>query len=281
LLGAGCGQDGSSPLSSGIDSISDTSSGTGSASGVGVVSVSLSRGVQAEDGTVTATGRPPLPDSDIAQLFLTFDSIRIYPMPDSVPADSGRYGGHGPHGPGPFCPPDSTNYIEMLTDPITVDVMTLSETLGTLLDSDQVPEGDYSHLALRISQAWAFTDSGQQVTVALAGPDSLLRVLSHFSVVAGEPTEIEISIDLDRSVHEVPPGSGNYVLKPVLFGEFHGPGGGHGGPHGGGPGGPGGPPPGGSGGSGGWGNGADGSGECGGNGGSGGGMGGSGGGMRG
>jgi hypothetical protein len=156
-----------------------------------------------------------LRDSGIAQLFLTFDSIRLYPRIDSIP-------------------------IEVLTSPVTVDAMQLADTLGALLTSASVPAGDYSHLALRIPAASAVTDSGVTVTVVPACPDSLLRVLSRFSVVQGQAVEIQIRVDLDRSVREVPPGSGHYILMPVISGTLHLPGGGHrGGPGGQCPGGPG------------------------------------------
>ena len=62
-------------------------------------------------------------------------------------------------------------------------------------------------------------------------------------MVEGQQTEIPLVIDLDRSVREVPPGSGTLVLTPVLSsgqpGDPGGPGGGPGHGHGGGPNGPG------------------------------------------
>jgi len=181
-------------------------------------------------------------------LDLTFDTIRLYPaLFDSAVGDGGvdslRHGGrHGPgggpgHGPGHVpgegpgpCDPDSgRNYVEILTDPVTVDVVALGTELSRLIGAAAVPAGDYGHLSLRVVAASALTDSGATVPVTVASRDSLLRVMSRFTVVEGQETEIPVVIDLDRSVREVPPGSGNLVLRPVLFGgEPRGPGGGSG-----------------------------------------------------
>jgi hypothetical protein len=140
--------------------------------------------------------------------------------------------------------PTEPRYVEILTDPVTVNVVALSTELSRLIGAAAVPAGNYARLALRVIAASALTDSGAAVPVTVASRDSLLRIMSRFTVVEGQQTVIPVVIDLDRSVREVPPGSGNLVLRPVLFG------GGPGGP--GGPGGTGGPGgPGGTGGTGG------------------------------
>jgi len=249
MLALGCGLDHSQLLTPAAPDPS------GSSAVNGAVSVRFSAASSSVDGTPAGIGRP-LSNSGIARLFLTFDTIRLYPTSDSMPghgpgSDSlppnprpdSLPPGHGHHG-GLMCPAD-TSYIEILTSPVTVDALQLADTLGTLLTSANVPAGNYLHLALRISAASAVTDSGATVTVALASPNSLLRVLGHFSVVEGQAVEIQIRIDLDRSVREVPPGSGNWVLMPAISGEMHrhgggGMGGGHGGMGGGGMGGHGG-----------------------------------------
>lgn len=207
--------------------------------GTGEVQVSVRLESSTETTGDAASGLefwPRLRDSGIAQLFLTFDSIRLYPAhhalppgprprPDSLPPgprpDSLPPGHRDGRGGG--CPADSVGFLEILTDPVTVDAMQLADTLGTLLTSASVPAGDYSHLALRIPAASAVTDSGATVTVVPAHPDSLLRILSRFTVVEGQAIEVQFQVDLDRSVREVPPGSGHWVLMPVFSGKLHGP----------------------------------------------------------
>jgi hypothetical protein len=252
ILGLGCGQDGSQQG----NPAAPNSLGTGT--GEVLVTVLLPTTTASKsDAPAGLDCRSRLRDSGIAQLLLTFDSIRLYPRSDSLPLGPHPRPDSLPPGPrpdslppghpiGPCCPADSASFIEILTSPVTVDAMQLADTLSALLTSATVPAGNYSHLALRIPSASAVTDSGLTVPVVPMCPDSLLRVLSHFSVVDGQAVEIQFRVDLDRSVREVPPGSGNYFLLPVFSGEMHTPGRGHrGGP--GGPGGPGGRGPGGRG----------------------------------
>jgi hypothetical protein len=244
LLGLGCGQDGSQPATPAAPAI------TGTSSGEALLSVRLSSSGTTSDSPTGILGRLHVRDSGIAQLFLTFDSIRLYPALDSLPCDRPRPDSLPPgprpdslppgprRHPRPCCPPDSAGFVEILTSPVTVDAMQLADTLGSLLTSASVPAGNYSHLALRIPAASALTDSGATVIVVPACPDSMLRVLSRFAVTDGQAVELQIRVDLDRSVREVPPGSGHFILMPVFSGELHSAGGGHpGGPGGHGPGG--------------------------------------------
>ena len=57
---------------------------------------------------------------------------------------------------------------------------------------------------------------GRSVDRSLNRRDSQLGILWHFTLVEGETIDIQHRVDLDRSVREVPPGSGQYVLMPVF-----------------------------------------------------------------
>ncbi len=227
LITAGCGQDRTTSITSG----GSTKQTGGTSVAQGTLSVRILSGTQTSDKSLLNGGeRHPLEGLGIKQLTLTFGTVRLYLAPDSLVPDSldslPPWVRHDPrfhHGPPSM--PDTASYIDVLPAPITVDMTQLADTLGALLTAVNVPAGKYSHLALGISSASAVTDSGVTVPVAPSAPDSLLRVFSQFTVTAGQTIQIEIKIDLDRSVQEIPPGSGTYVLTPVLFGgEEHGPG---------------------------------------------------------
>jgi hypothetical protein len=158
---------------------------------------------------------------DIAALFMTLDAVRIYPAGADTSAGE----------------PIECNYLEFPIEPLTVDVTELDATLTELLGTLTVPEGDYTHLAIHVAELWAENTAGELVEVRLPGEsEPLLKVLVPFSVVGGEVTEIVLAVDLARSLREVPPGSGEYLMIPVLRGDVTwGPGPGHhhqeGGPH--------------------------------------------------
>ena len=119
---------------------------------------------------------------------------------------------------------DSTHadcdYIEVLTDPITVNLAGLDTTLTELLGTLELPQGDYTHLALHVADGWVVTQAGDSVEADVPGNNDLLKVIFPFTVSDGQVTEIVIVFDLDKSVVEAPPGSGNFKIKPVLHGAW-------------------------------------------------------------
>jgi len=180
----------------------------------GAVALRFANGSGSAGGIDTGSGETPswhcpLPGSGVTQLSITFDTIRLFPA-ESDDEDCGA-----PH--------DTAAYVEFLTGPITVDATALADSLDAFLGSVVVPAGSYSHLALHISAATAVTESGETVNVVPACGDSLLVIRSRFTVVEGEAITIRIFIDLDRSVHEMPPGSGNFVLTPFFIADERGP----------------------------------------------------------
>ncbi|MBD3335298.1 MAG: DUF4382 domain-containing protein [Candidatus Eisenbacteria bacterium] len=176
---------------------------------------------------------------ELAALYLTINGITAYHMPETpdsscMPGDGPqepdgdppgpRHGDPaGPHGddpPGPHGPHGLCEPVELPIDPITVDVTALDSTLTVLLGAGDLPAGAYSHLELGLSDAWIVTLEDEEIPVSLpARGDSSLKVMTRFSVEEDGVTGIAIVIDLERSVREIPPGSGQYILRPVLWGE--------------------------------------------------------------
>jgi len=234
-LGAGCGKD--------QKSVGPTSTGTQNTvttGGAGLLSVQLqATGLKTVQNCYDDGGHWIQPDSSklIRSLSLTFGSIRAYP----AEVDSDSTSGHpweGHHG-----DPDSgAKYIEVLTGPITVDASRLADTLTATLSNANLPVGKYSHLALTFTTASAVLVDSQTVVVHILPQDSLTRILVPFTVATGQTTEIQITLNLNRAAREIPIGSGEYYLSPVLGGKGIGPHdggpGGFGGGHGEGPGAP-------------------------------------------
>jgi hypothetical protein len=209
----GCGSDSNpaAPGSVSIDDFNPPAAGTG----LGMLAVSMQAiGTLNEDvdGLMAAAGngnsgakkRTPLAD-----LFITFDSIRVYPVTEDSSMNQGEADGIG----------DSTCVpIEFLVDPLTLNASDLDTSLALLLGTLDLPAGDYSHLAVRIVEAWVVTEDGETFPVGLPGDNEYLKVGVRFSVADGQVTEIMIRFDLARSVVETPPGSKVFILKPVMHG---------------------------------------------------------------
>jgi hypothetical protein len=97
---------------------------------------------------------------------------------------------------------------------VTVSVSGLDTTLTALLGSSSLPAGDYDFLVLGIVDAYVVTQAGD--TMEAKVPSGHIKVKSPFSIREGGSTEILIVFDVNRSVVEIPPGSMNFLVKPVL-----------------------------------------------------------------
>jgi hypothetical protein len=140
----------------------------------------------------------------IRSLLLTFDAIRVFPVSEK----DGGCGGVGDSGECPF--------HEALERPVTVDAIALGDSLQARLADLDLPAGGYSHLVLRITEATATREDGNQVAVELPGRTDL-KVLVPFRVEEGWVTELALVLDLGKSVYQSRPG-GVYSLHPVIGG---------------------------------------------------------------
>ncbi len=209
----GCGSDGNpaAPGSVSIDDFNPPAAGTG----LGMLAVSIQaigtlnddvEGVTATAGNGNSGSKKRTP---LADLFVTFDSIRVYPVSE----DSSMHQGDGEGVGDSTCVP-----IEFLVDPLTLNAADLDTSLALLLGTLDLPAGDYSHLSVRIVEAWVVTEDGETYPVGLPGDNEYLKVGVRFTVADGQVTEIMIRFDLARSVVETPPGSKVFILKPVMHG---------------------------------------------------------------
>ncbi len=227
---AGCGSEGDI-LAPG--SVSDYEfSAPPAGSGLGLLAVGMqsvgtlndSMGVGEEDTTGTAQNRHGKPQRTILQdLILTFDSIRIYPAcHDTTLDDEEEPVGDTEadlDGPWAYSHGDSAcDYIEFLLDPMTLSAGALDAELALLLGTLDLPTGDYSHITLHIAEASVVTEEGETIPVGLPGNNEFLKVIVKFTVGDGQITEILITFDLARSVIETPPGSKQFILRPVMHG---------------------------------------------------------------
>ena len=176
--------------------------------------------------------------TELSSVFLTIDSIRLYaacedgdstgwghgndghgwnPCRDEDGMDDHRYGDDRDH----RYHHEDGDYFEALIEPFTVDLMELGPTLNDLLATMELPEGHYNGLTLGVSEAWVITAAGERFPATLPHDEwTDLRVVVPFTVEEATVTELVLAVDLARAVVEAPPGSKNFILRPVLHGDF-------------------------------------------------------------
>jgi hypothetical protein len=110
---------------------------------------------------------------------------------------------------------DCTSYV-VSDSTVTLSVAGLDTTLTQLLGLSELPAGDYSRIVLRLTDAQVVTEAGDTVPAALPGDSDRLKVNAPFTITADAVTDVVIVFDLYRSLVENPPGSMNFIIKPVL-----------------------------------------------------------------
>jgi len=96
---------------------------------------------------------------------------------------------------------------------VTLSVGTLDSTLTNFLGNALLPEGHYEFLTLGNVQAWVVTTAGE--TLAAKVPSGRIKIKAPFTITDGGLTDLLVSFNLERSVVEAPPGSKNFIIKPV------------------------------------------------------------------
>lgn len=170
---------------------SDNPTGTGTpatGSGYGTLAVSLTDG--------------PIDLAQITNLFVTFDSLYVRPVPDSLASDSTA---GGPHHVKP---------IKIITGPVTFDLLSLSNGLTAALGSASLPEGNYRWVSLALDPdgCWLIEADGDTQDVVV--PSRHLDIITDFTVVDGQVTNL--TLDFDTAASLVLTGNGVYILRPVI-----------------------------------------------------------------
>jgi hypothetical protein len=147
--------------------------------------------------TVKVTDAPQVDLTDISNLYVTFDRLVIFADADSTP-------------------PDSTDRIEVLTSPITFDLLSLTNGISQALGQADLPPGNYRGMVIDLAPdgAWLIEADGDTFDVKV--PSGRLFVRTDFTVDEDENTEVLLDFDVAASLHLVQTGNGKYILRPVL-----------------------------------------------------------------
>jgi len=137
----------------------------------------------------------PIDLSEINNLYVTFERLFVFPARDTV-ADT------------------TAAPIEILTAPVTLDLLSLTNGLTTDLGLANLPTGSYRGMWLDLDPdgAWLIEADGDTQDVKV--PSNRVKIFTDFTVDEGVVSEIVIDMDAAASLIWNP-GQG-YILRPVV-----------------------------------------------------------------
>lgn len=112
-------------------------------------------------------------------------------------------------------------WITVLYDTIpaeqrTFDLMELvNGDFGLLCEAD-LEAGTYTQIRIMFESATLIVDGEPQNLFIPSGNQTGLKLVGGFKVNPGVITELTLDFDVAKSLHEAPPGSGNYILRPTI-----------------------------------------------------------------
>lgn len=166
-----------------------------------------------------SSDRTPLSD-----LILSFNSVRAWSCTDNDSLDDDDDDDDSTHtDDGALISPlhegdddedeDCSSFIVLADSTVTLSAGTLDSTLTGFIGNALLPEGSYDFLTLENAQAWVVTEAGD--TVKAKVPSGRIKIKAPFSITDGGITDLLVVFDLNRSIVEAPPGSQNFIVKPV------------------------------------------------------------------
>ena len=117
---------------------------------------------------------------------------------------------------------DSTDgWITVLCDTLpveqrTFDLMELVNGDFGILCEDDLEAGAYTQIRIMIESATLVVDGEPQTLFIPSGEQSGIKLVGGFKVDPNVITELTLDFDVAKSLHEAPPGSGRYILRPTI-----------------------------------------------------------------
>lgn len=107
-------------------------------------------------------------------------------------------------------------WIDLPVEPMTVNLLELTNGVDTLLSSAELDPGSYKELRLILGDNnTVMVDSALEDLKVPSGQQSGYKIKFNTELEAGEELDVVIDFDAGRSVHKAGK-SGKYILKPVL-----------------------------------------------------------------
>lgn len=116
---------------------------------------------------------------------------------------------------------DSGGWIDLMPDGLTeaertYDLLQLVNGVEAVLGETELAVGTYTQIRLLIETATITIDGTTSPLTIPSGMQSGLKLIEPFTIRSDELTALTLDFDAARSLHETPPGSGDYMLRPVV-----------------------------------------------------------------
>ena len=105
--------------------------------------------------------------------------------------------------------------LVLVDTPQTFDLLALAAA-ETLLGEAQIPAGTYGQIRLIVTLATITTDQGTFDITIPSGIQTGIKLVHEFEITPDTILTFILDFDAGESVVQTPPGSNNYLLKPVI-----------------------------------------------------------------
>ncbi len=152
----------------------------------------------------------------IETLHITFASVLVHPGREDIDEGEGDDNDDGDD-------PDKPDgvWFEVLDGNLpeadrTFDLLELVNGTDVILGEATLAPGDYSQIRIIIERATVTIDGEAHDVNIPSGTQTGIKITGGFTLLADETTNIALDFDVDRSLHETPPGSNEFKLRPVI-----------------------------------------------------------------
>lgn len=143
----------------------------------------------------------PMQIQAVESLEIVFEKVLVHRGSDSEPSDGG--------------------WIAVLSDALpveerTFDLLELVNGVFATLGEVELEAGIYTQIRIMLESATLVVDGTPQNLFIPSGAQTGIKLVGSFTVDPAVVTELTADFDVARSLHETPPGSGYFVLRPVI-----------------------------------------------------------------
>ena len=96
------------------------------------------------------------------------------------------------------------------------DLLKLVNGVFATLGEVELEAGTYTQVRIMLESATLTVDGTPQDLFIPSGDETGIKLVSSFTVDPNVITEITVDFDVAQSLHEAPPGRGNYILRPTI-----------------------------------------------------------------